>query len=159
MYYHYTDKELTYEKLEDRTERLKSYEDLFKPIGLWISLGSEWKEFCDEEGFSTCNMNKLKTYEVEIKMDKIRVIDTYEKLEEFEEEYKIYMDDIKRYLIDWVKVGQKYNGILFNNYYEIKSKIMRSDKFNKYLWYYAIDVNSGCIWNPESIKSFKKIKL
>ena len=61
------------------------------------------------------------------------------------------------YKINWKKVAQDYDGVIFDNYHNIKysNQLMTP----KYTWYDTIDINSACIWRPNSvITSWEEVK-
>lgn len=119
--------------------------DHFKPTGLWLSEGNAWKEWCEEEGFVTCNMNTCYIYKAKLNMSTIKCIATYDDFVKFEEIYQ------GKYGINWSKVAKDYDGICFQNYYEVKSEYMSKSQSAKSIWILGIDVNSVCVWNPTHV--------
>lgn len=58
--------------------------------------------------------------------------------------------DVERYrIIDWDAVSKKYHGAIFANWDRADTSLMY------YIWYQALDVASGCIWNTRAIKELK----
>ncbi len=148
-YFHYSNEVLSKDKLYDD---LSSEDDIGKPTGLWLSCNNEWKEFVDNSGMKELELFDINyEYEVEIDDSKLLKINTYEDLMEFINKYKIN----KEIIFDWTEVKKDYDGIIFNNYRNIKYKLL-SDK-NMILWYYAIDINCACIWRPTKV--VKKVIL
>ena len=119
-----------------------------KPNGLWFSLDNDWKDWCSKEGFMEYDDNLTYTYELTLDESQFYVIDSFEKLLEFEAKYKF-----GRY-INWVEVSEDYDGLIFKNYHKIKKKLRLEDELFNSLWYYSIDVNGGVVWNPSSVKEF-----
>lgn len=109
-----------------------------KPIGLWYATNNEWKEFCNELG----ETNNSFTYKVIIPDDfKLLVIDTLDKLLEFNEKFGFDERGFGMIMIDWEKVSKEYDGIEISPY--------QYNKVNglNFSWYYGWDVASGCLWN------------
>ncbi len=130
----------------------KSNNSALKPKGLWFSKNNEWEEFCIGAGWT----NNYE-YELEIDFDNFLIIDTIEKLEQLIEKYY----NPKTTCIKWNLIVKKYNGIYFNNYHSILNYVRSKSIFDlKYIWFYSVDVNSGCIFKASStnIKSCKKIE-
>ena len=66
----------------------------------------------------------------------------------------------KIFVIDWKKVQKKYDGIYFDNYENIVKKIWNNTNYKsktdmnrilKFTWYFSIDIESGCLFNPKPI--------
>ena len=61
----------------------------------------------------------------------------------------IYHDDN---FIDWQKVAKKFGGIEFNPYiHQAINPIKNGKKTIMIMWYYTVDIPSGCIWNLKHI--------
>jgi hypothetical protein len=117
----------------------------FKPKGLWYSKKDSWVNWVE------VNMPEWKgdyLYTPEIDKSNFLIIDTPEKLQKFARMYRI-----SDYEMQWSKVAEKYDGIEFPVYfpeYRLKSG---------FGWYSTIDVESGCVWNPKSVKDIKQIPV
>jgi hypothetical protein len=117
-----------------------------KPRGLWLSYDQEWKEWCDAEGFATCNMDTCYIYSANLQKDSLCIIDSLESLDAFQEKYQN-----KSSYIDWHTVAQDYDGISFENYYDVKKAYLYTSKSIRDIWILGVDVNSVCIWNPSKV--------
>jgi len=152
-----------------------------KPSGMWISVNSDennWEDWAIGNDFHT---ERLKyRYKVELKDNgNILCISTLLELLQFTEFYLrknyLYLKDyengkdqirqsyipIEKYLehpehkgataldsIDWMAVMREYDGFFVCPYYHSISLDPRLS------WFYGWDCSSGCIWNPDVIKSF-----
>lgn len=140
-YLHYTRYEIT-----KFIENVPQHKDAMKPRGLWLSEGLDWKEWCEEEQFSTCNLETCYIYSANLKKDTLCIIDSFESLNAFQEKYQ--KEDSH---IDWQTVACDYDGICFENYYDVKKDYLYTSKSIKGIWILGIDVNSACIWNPSNV--------
>ncbi len=123
---------------------------MLKPKGLWFSKNYEWKEFCENNELWTY----LYEYELDIDFDNFLIINTIEKLDNFVKKYY----NPKTTCIKWNSVLKDYNGIYFDNYFAIKKYIFEKKRFNQdYIWFFGVDVNSGCVFRQSSVKSFVQI--
>jgi hypothetical protein len=147
-FYHWSRVPILNVKLDYRTYKQNQY--LIKPVGLWFSKNYEWIDWCESEGFGYSRESSC-AYQLEINFTNVLVINTIEKLSWLKSKYKIYKN------IDWNRVATDYDGIYFDNYYEIKSHLITNKLFNEYLWYFGIDVNSGCIFNCRIIKNLFQV--
>ena len=145
-YYHYTD------KIIEILDHKKYKQNNYKPSGLWFSKNNEWYEWCISEGFNISGLNNK--YELGIDFEDILIIDTIDKLINFNDEYSICSSS-SIMTIDWLNISTKYKGIFFDNYLNIKHYLSINDLMYKFIWYYAIDVSSGCIFDISAIKSFQ----
>lgn len=167
VWYHYSkDSDLSLDKLIDLpSDNHSSYP--FKPSGLWLSLNDEWYDFqtdMDDKKF----VEKLK-YKYEVKFDlekrkRILIINTLEKLQAFDEKYKIDMDNkskedyngnleaVNKILPgrfpDWEKVCEDYDGMVCTNYTDI---LISGKLIEKMHWWSWLDINSACIWRPTKV--------
>jgi len=94
------------------------------------------------------------------------VIDSFEEVKKLNKKYGVlqrFRDDGKPVrLINFQKLSEKYGGIEFRNYKQIKKQIKENKKLNwgrDYLWYFSLDVSSGCVWDLSLIEVEKKGKL
>ena len=95
-------------------------------------------------------------YELFLDYSNILVIDTYDKLLDFNKTY--YDDSYKK--IDWAFVSDHYDGIeCCTNYYEIRNILDWRDNFafNSSLWFSQLDIPSGCIWNENAVVNYSLI--
>jgi hypothetical protein len=122
-----------------------------KPSGLWLSEGSQWQDWCDAEGFATCNMNTCYIYSASICKDKLFVISSLDDLNTLHEKYEIKNKVHLHGGIDWKEVTKDYDGICFENYQEVKRDyFMNSNNFAQ-MWFLGVDISCACIWNPSSV--------
>ncbi len=117
-----------------------------KPGGLWLSKDTEWANF------TNINNNSTYLYKVTIDDSNMLILDSIDKVEKFTKEYKI-PNGIK---IDWEKVAREYDGVIFDNYHNIK-KILLKRLNSQYMWFLSVDINSACTWRPN--KTVKEWEL
>jgi len=122
---------------------------LWKPSGLWYAIGTEWINWCKiamPHWLEDQNVFRLK-----IHTDKILFVDTPEKLEAFDQKYKVYRgeDALRLEIIDWLAIAEEYHGVEIAPYF----RRHRLDFF----WYHGWDVASGCIWNKRAIARIEKM--
>jgi len=131
-----------------RPLKLRSVEqDVFpsyKPRGLWLSVGSAWKDWGDDEQFS------IDDEYVELELTEsanVLILSTAEELDAFTEKYgcsSLVYGISDHYAIDWPKVANQYQGVIIAPYiYSRRLKLM---------WYYGWDCASGCIWDANAIR-------
>lgn len=136
-----------YDENKIKLDKSKTYqqETGMKPNGFWFSIDKEnrdWKAFCESNDFGCLNVRNEYRFS---KDANILVIDTKEKVYEFYEKYKTSFFGRFCY-IDWEKVANDYDGIFFPEYFWD----IRYD--TNFLWYYALDCVSGCVWNLNAIE-------
>jgi hypothetical protein len=118
-----------------------------KPSGIWYGCGTTWLDFIDTQ-MSGPGSDDTQIWSLKIDMSRVKsLIDPLE-IADFTRRYK----DIDRYIktmrkdIDWPSVTSHFDGIECCPYpagdWEFKYK---------YMWYYGIDMPSGCIWNTRAI--------
>jgi hypothetical protein len=146
-FFHYSAKPI--HQLRDLSS--KEVGKLIKPNGLWFSEDDSWKEWCNESG--CFNVSGAHKYEANIDLSKLFVIDTNDKLTEFQERFF----SPSKFKIDWPKVSKEYAGIQFTNYAKVKNHYQ--NHFSpEILWFMAVDIDSVCIWRPsQAILSFTQI--
>lgn len=132
-----------------------------KPEGLWFTYNpNRWKDFY------MGNDTNYFLYEITIDRTNFIRLDSIESIEMFNEKYEsdksVFNDDVIEEMYgmiwtapNWINVKKDYDGIEFPNYEEIKNEIDFNDVKNH--WLSFIDVNSGCIWNDNSVIDFKEI--
>jgi hypothetical protein len=178
-YHHSNDNTLTLKSLYDLSSKgHKSFP--FKPAGLWLSLDDEWYELQTEIGSEKFVKKIQYKYEVTLKdveepNVRILVLDTVEKLQAFDEKYKMKLhddlseeenerikkvhgglDSVKNFFPgrfpDWEKVCEDYDGMICTNYGEI---LMSGGLIEKMHWWSWLDINCACVWRPSKVvKSF-----
>lgn len=129
----------------------------FKPIGLWFGYKDEWPLFLKNEAEDKnikitpkyIYSNYL-FYKITFDKSKLMILNNMSQVVNFTEKYSIKS---KGYTyIDWPKVAKSYSGFQVKDYHKVREQIMKKYDFSeKYLWYYMIDINSGCIWNSSAI--------
>ena len=146
-YYHYCNKPL---HIDYSFNKYGIKRIINKPEGIWLSIGEEWKKWCLMEDYcleQLYTQNEIKI----IDMSKIIEINTKEEVDNFIYEYEDITIRKKIYtFIDWSIVMRKYDGIIINNFYELKFSNVLYDE--NYMWLYSWDVPSACIWNPKVLK-------
>jgi len=144
-FYHWS--HIPIEKIEDRIYSQTA--PSLKSKGFWFSKNTEWIDWCES---SECCYSKdsAHMYKLNIDFSNVLIIDTLEKLTAFQSKYS---DRYGKY-INWNAVTTDYSGIYFDNYQEIKSNLSSGQQLLTFSWYFAIDVNSGCIFDCEIIKKF-----
>lgn len=127
------------------------YECLYlKPYGLWLSVDDSWEKWCISESF---RIDSLK-YKHDVKLSKnanILKISSTEEVDDFNYEYSFNSGEylsLNRMLINWDRVYEDYDGIIISPYNYGMIRYI-------YMWYYAWDCESGCIWNIDIIESIK----
>lgn len=140
----------------------------FKPNGLWISsLGEEscsWESYLlNRDGYGKEELFQ-RFYYYQVKLDhyaNLLHIHDYNEAVEFTNEYLYNSEDSAfNEFPSWVRVANEYDGIMCFPYsknfdchlFGLKSEIETQAKL---LWYYSLDCESGCIWNPAAIESTK----
>jgi hypothetical protein len=136
-----------------------------KPNGFWYSIGSKWLDFklkskWNNEGISKkgqeyhlkkpLTMYKIKFYNKKYTAlpddEKVLLVDTCDKLIKFNKKYS-KKKGIS--FIEWEKVSQDYAGIEFRNFNRIKKELKK--RKIEIIWYWALDIDSGCIWRPSKV--------
>jgi hypothetical protein len=126
-----------------------------KPNGLWVSVGEEWKEWCEAEKFKLDSLKHVYSISMNDNAN-ILHIETVKQIYDFTEKFQLekttplhpfnYTDQL-----NWNQVKQKYQGIIIAPYqWDCRLSTLSS-------WYYGWDCASGCIWDLTCIKEFKKI--
>ena len=121
-----------------------------KPSGLWYGIGTSWIDWVESE------MPEWRgdfIYKIEVSSGGLLRLRSGKEIDTFAEAYGASgpIGGGNTTYIDWRKVASKYGGIEIAPYqWNIR---------NKYLWYYAWDVASGCIWNKSLVKNVKRITV
>ena len=146
LIHHSRNGELTLESI--RTVKQVEYE--LKPSGIWFSPQlengkSEWETWVNESG---CGFDG-NPHQIVLRSDSnLLSIETVEDLKRLDREYSENVYSLMK-VINWQKISQDYDGLLVSNYHQIKYQI--GTELTKHLWFYALDVNGGCVWNPQAI--------
>ena len=116
-----------------------------KPEGIYYAMGSEWLDlgFFDHEKYNI---------ELELDFKNICIIDDFYSFEKFVQKYTI---NLYKYIncIDWKAVSEDYDGIEIRNYHSLKYTLSMSSAYWSATWFYAWDVNGGCIFNLRAINN------
>ncbi len=144
---HYTNNLLSFDDIMNKKQTNDTFNG--KPSGLWFSIGNSWVKWCMEAEFSTCDLETCNIYEGELNLEKIYLVDSFEKLKELHANYKLDSETI-----NWVKLEKEYDGIMFTNYANIKKYIFQNNLLGIFTWFSMIDIDSVCIWNKNALKSF-----
>lgn len=148
--------------LSYRKQRTNYMEITNKPIGLWIGkayisdsgIYSEWLEFMHPD-------KKIDSYFVyEVEFDN-RLLDLnsknyWSKLRKYRIRDEM-TNNFFGWLVNWEEVSKEYNGIIFTEYQKQHLFGGKSDDERVYRFHDMVDIESGCIWNPESITKFERI--
>lgn len=120
-----------------------------KPSGLWVSDGSDWKDWCLQESFEEEHLRFASRVELMPDASILR-LESYSALSRFTEAYRKDNQLTSNYTlreIDWPAVADAYSGILIMPY-QWEARLAQNT-----FWYYGWDVSSGCIWEPTAIQS------
>lgn len=145
-------------KLEELVYDQFRHEWQAKPVGLWVSVGDEWKEWCVSENFAIEDLTFK--HQVILKSDaNILYLDTPEKIFELSKKYPSTKESVSKLIgldssneLDWIKIKSEYQGIIIAPYqWECRLALEST-------WYYGWDCASGCIWDISCIESFELVK-
>ena len=110
----------------------------FKPKGLWLSVGSEWKEWANRESFEIGDVQTR----IKLRADaNIVRIENEDQFDAFDAKYGTQWHGTD--MINWQKVAKDYQGIVIAPY--LWGRRMEP------MWYYTWDVASACIWDANAI--------
>lgn len=112
----------------------------FKPFGLWLSTGDEWRDWCVDNQFREDECVHRTDFEL-TPGHSVLVIETPGQMEAFTEEYG-YDREYVGHWIDWTRVKARYDGVVVIPY----QYGCRLDE--RFWWYYSWDVSGGCVWRP-----------
>ena len=185
-YIHVSNHKLTIESIKNYDSKEESWlksSTYNNPQGLWIGIGSSWLKFVDSYGSYDSSWAKAKYMYKIILGKKVLIIHNLKNLIKFHKEFAKYNKDIG-YKINWLKVKQKYNGLIINPY--LGEKIWGNDRqvLNYYLsepnnehirkalgrnitkypmlyleWYRHWETASGVIWKKDGISDIEKVPL
>jgi hypothetical protein len=120
------------------------------PRGIWYGLGRSWIDWVEK------NMPEKQAemiYEILFFENKILILNNEKDVMKFGQIYgDRFSEDEPVHSIRWNEVQEKYSGI------QISNVDTTSDTANQNLWYASWDVASGCIWDPEIIWAYGRIK-
>lgn len=159
----------SHKKIKNLYNVEQSKEVGFKPSGLWYANKYEWKVWAKD------NMDVKYKYFYKIKVrhttldkydkNKVLLIKTKKDFTNFTIKYgkEIKLNtETNMVLINWKKVAEDFGGIeIRNNQNKLKSsddmidKLKLNTKKKHLLWSVTIDVDSGCVWNIQCLKSFE----
>jgi hypothetical protein len=121
-----------------------------KPKGFWYSFGTEWLDWCLEEGGVGFLGNYV--YAINVNPKKLLALTTTADVYNFSKKHYTPIDsnfpDFAR-VIKWGDVAAEYSGIEINPYH------WEARLDPKTFWYYSWDVASGCIWEPSPVVGFE----
>lgn len=125
-----------------------------KPVGLWFSIGDEWKKWCEE---NYPKFDCTYSHEVILKPNhNVLHLKTAEEITAFGLKYPLKTRDWDAewdtYQLDWHQIKKEYQGIIISPYQWSCRLSMKS------CWYYGWDCASGCIWDLDCIECFKFIE-
>lgn len=118
-----------------------------KPTGIWFAYGDTWfKHLIDQLDFNGSPNNfyiyKLKPTFCNIydrpDINKVLSIDTLYELHEFNRIYRY--NSLK---INWYLVSKYYGGIYVS--------CRKGNSHEESMWFYLLDIDSGCVWNPNAL--------
>ena len=140
---HYSDHDLTKESILFESQGMG-----IKPTGFWYSIDDAWKSWGDQNLMDVGR----KVYEVQVDLSMMLVLSSALLLEEFDRKYRKSLfpgAEKEGYptIIDWAAVAQEHAGVEFNPYPVVGRRDIS--------WYSAIDVPSGCIWNPSALQGIR----
>lgn len=130
---------------------VKKQERGFKPRGVWYSMGSAWHDWARVDMPEKVKKT-FSVHEVELEhgaLKKMAVIQTPSELKTFHDKYSRLAPSGFRD-IAWDEVAKGHGGFEIRNYQRIKSALLHSQD---HLWMKTFDVDSGCIWDFELVKS------
>ena len=118
-----------------------------KPNGIWYGCGTTWLNFIETQ-MSGPGKDDTQIWALKIDMSNVKSLITPEEIDRFTRRYR----DIDTYIKtmqknpDWSIVARHFDGI------ECCPYPVGDREFKyKYMWYYGIDMPSGCIWNTSAI--------
>lgn len=126
-----------------------------KPRGIWLCHGTEWKDYFNIMGGNKMyDMNNCYIYKTEIDESRIFIVDSYEKLTKLVRLFGSIRNTFfgtQVVEISWPELAYKYDGIVFKNFHEINAMIFKKGLYFNLGWFTALDMDSVCIWKPESV--------
>ncbi len=137
----------------DVPEEKKSFNfEVVKPNGLWFGKNDEWDELIKHTNSELFKYTYK--YELVINFDNFLIIDDIDKLYDLIDKYWIN----SQMSIDWAKVSQEYDGIYFDNYFDI-CKPIKWNSNRQTNWFITLDASSGCIFKARCVRSISEIPI
>lgn len=129
---------------------------LHKPRGLWVSVGDDWKEWCEGERFGLDRLAHATEIVLRPDANVLRLASAYE-IDLFHADYSVVVHRFSGSLgtlsaIEWPKVAAKYQGIIIAPYVYAR----RLDGAASH-WYYGWDCASGCLWDADAVADLRPI--
>lgn len=134
-----------------------------KPRGIWYSFEHDWYEHV-LGSMPEWISDYRATFEVEVDLSRILVLRTKRDLVAFADRYghpSLVQQDLAEFAkrdgtafeepLDWIawrEVAKRWSGIEFRPYTPDFERI--GD------WYSSLDVASGCVWNTQAIRTFRR---
>ena len=132
-----------------KTDPIDQVGQFLKPKGFWYAIGNAWIDWCASEMPDWIHRY---FYVFSIKPgSNMLCIDRPQMIHEFSKRYGVNTYYNLRE-INWIQVNKDYDGIEFNPYFYDQRFAIDS------LWYNAIDVPSGVIFNTDIIQNLKRYK-
>lgn len=127
--FHYSSQPFVLDRTRTYTQRH------FKPCGLWLSVGDDWKQWCEKEEFHLAGLTHRTP--IVLRSDaNLRVISDLFQFDTFTAKYQNQWAPFDP--IDWPRVVEDYDGIIIAPYFWDRRMTH---------WYYSWDCASACIWN------------
>ena len=115
-----------------------------KPGGFWVSVGNEWKNWCERTEFSLYAL-RYRTSILINDWSLVLLIDRRSKLNRFNNRYGYDIGYLRA--INWNAVKCDYSGIIIAPYFG-----------RCFDWYNSWDVASGCFWDLSCLQLEKSIE-
>lgn len=133
-------------------DRSMEYEhDSFKPSGLWLSVGDDWRRWDVAEGMGWTDGPVYRVTLVE--GANILHLATVADIDSFHERFHIRNVPGLSGRIEWSRVAKVYDGIVIAPYQWAR----RFDAHTT--WYYSWDCASGCVWNLNAVASVEPMPV
>ena len=115
-----------------------------KPNGLWISVGDDWKQWCEGNDLYLHSL-KVET-EIILKDDaNILYLSKGYELDRFSYEFVVSLKIPTTMYVDWKRVSERYQGIIIAPY-QWDHRINEKSQ-----WYYGWNCACGCIWDANAV--------
>ena len=112
-----------------------------KPVGLWLSVGTAWLDWCQAEHFRPGKWRWATP--VRVDADKLLPVRSAAEAAALTKPHGSAPFAVP----DWRAVAREYAGVLFNPYSRAEALFSSGAP----LWYYAVDVPSACVWDASAI--------
>ncbi len=181
MFIHTTQKRI--QRLE---HRIPQRHIMAKPLGLWYARDADWVEWQQDEGMWN-NTRANYFYKLRLQYTSLNRPDTKRVLRlktkcnwiDFTIRFGVLEDDY--IMIDWKQVAKVFGGIechrrsirniltpfemygskypkrLMDHFGLLHKRYSYNDDLPPIFWWSALDIDSGCVWNTEALKSFQEI--